>query len=66
MRRACRSAVSGLLTSVWTHSGGQQYLNMQNREVAGRAYSFYREKLSGLSIAKIYTRFDSGSQRYHA
>ncbi len=28
-----------------------------NREVAGRAYSFYREQLSGLSIAKIYTRF---------
>ena len=40
--------------------GGQQYLSMQNRVVAGRAYSFYREKLSGLSIAKIYTRFDSG------
>jgi hypothetical protein len=40
--------------------GGQQYLNMQNRVVAGRAYSFYREQLSGLSIAKIYTRFDSG------
>ena len=37
--------------------GGQRYLDMQNREVAGRAYSFYREKLSGLSLAKIYTRF---------
>ena len=37
--------------------GGQRYLDMQNREVAGRAYSFYREKLSGLGIAKIYTRF---------
>jgi len=40
--------------------GGEHYLSMQNRVVAGRAYSFYREKLSGLSIAKIYTRFDSG------
>jgi hypothetical protein len=40
--------------------GGQQYLSMQDRVVAGRAYSFYREKLSGLSIAKIYTHFDSG------
>ena len=40
--------------------GGEQYLSMQNRVVAGRAYSFYREKLSGLSIAKMYTRFDSG------
>ena len=27
---------------------------------AGRAYSFYREQLSGLSIAKIYTRYLSG------
>jgi hypothetical protein len=40
--------------------GGDRFLSMQNREVAGRAYSFYREKLSGLSVAKIYTRFDSG------
>jgi hypothetical protein len=40
--------------------GGDRYLSMQNRVVAGRAYSFYREKLSGLSIAKIYTRFDTG------
>ncbi len=40
--------------------GGERYLSMQDRVVAGRAYSFYREKLSGLSIAKIYTHFDSG------
>ena len=40
--------------------GGDRFLSMQNRVVAGRAYSFYREKLSGLSIAKIYTRFDTG------
>ena len=40
--------------------GGDRYLNMQNREVAGRAYSFYREKLSGLSLAKLYTRYYSG------
>jgi hypothetical protein len=40
--------------------GGERYLSMQDRVVAGRAYSFFREKLSGLSIAKIYTRFDSG------
>ena len=33
--------------------GGERYLSMQNREVAGRVYSFYREKLSGLSVAKI-------------
>jgi hypothetical protein len=40
--------------------GGDQYLNMQNRVESGRVYSFYREKLSGLSIAKIYTHYDSG------
>src|ERR1035438_1882549 len=40
--------------------GGDRFLSMQNREVAGRAYSFYREKLSGLSVAKIYTRYSSG------
>jgi hypothetical protein len=40
--------------------GGDRYLNMQNRVETGRAYSFYREKISGLSIATIYTRYDSG------
>lgn len=38
--------------------GGEHYLNMQNRVESGRAYSFYRERLSGLSIAKIYTRYE--------
>jgi hypothetical protein len=42
--------------------GGDNYLKMENREEAGRAYSFYRERLSGLSIAKIYTRYYSGVQ----
>lgn len=40
--------------------GGDNFLNMQNRVEAGRAYSFYRDKISGLSIATIYTRYDSG------
>lgn len=39
--------------------GGDRYANMQNRVEAGRAYSFYRERLSGLTIATIYTRYDS-------
>ena len=30
---------------------------MEDRVETGRAYSFYREKLEGLSIAKIYTRY---------
>jgi len=37
--------------------GGEKFLNMQDRVESGRAYSFYREELSGLSIAKIYTRY---------
>jgi hypothetical protein len=37
--------------------GGQNYLNMRDRVESGRAYSFYREKLSGLSRATIYTRY---------
>jgi hypothetical protein len=40
--------------------GGDRYLNMENRVESGRVYSFYREALTGLSIAKIYTRYDSG------
>ncbi len=40
--------------------GGDRYLNMQNRVETGRAYSFYRDSLTGLSIATIYTRYDSG------
>jgi hypothetical protein len=39
--------------------GGDRYLNMQNRVESGRVYSFYRERLTGLSIAKIYTHYDS-------
>src|SRR5215472_15970200 len=35
--------------------GGDRYMNMQTREIGGRAYSFYREQLSGQSLAKIYT-----------
>jgi hypothetical protein len=37
--------------------GGPNFLHMQDRVESGRAYSFYREKLNGLSIATIYTRY---------
>ena len=37
--------------------GGQAFLNVEDRVETGRAYSFYREQLSGLSIARIYTRY---------
>jgi len=37
--------------------GGNRFLNMADRVESGRAYSFYHEQLSGLSFAKIYTRY---------
>jgi len=37
--------------------GGQAFLGMRDRSESGRAYSFYHEKLSGLSLAHIYTHY---------
>ena len=37
--------------------GGDRFLAMQDRVETGRAYSFYREQLSGLSRATISTRY---------
>ena len=37
--------------------GGEKFLTMEDRVESGRAYSFYRDQLTGLSIAKIYTRY---------
>lgn len=37
--------------------GGERFLNMSDRLETGRAYSFYREQLNGLTIAKLYTRY---------
>jgi len=37
--------------------GGQNFLHMRDRVETGRAYSFYREQLSGLSVAHIYVRY---------
>jgi len=37
--------------------GGDKFLTMQDRVETGRAYSFYRDNISGLSIARIYTRY---------
>ena len=37
--------------------GGPAYLAMRDRTEMGRAYSFYREELTGLSVAHIYTRY---------
>jgi len=37
--------------------GGDAFLHMQDRTESGRAYSFYNQQLSGLSVATIYTRY---------
>jgi len=37
--------------------GGGKFLQMEDRIEDGRAYSFYRERLTGLAKAKIYTRY---------
>jgi hypothetical protein len=37
--------------------GGDRFLAVQDRTESGRAYSFYHERLSGLSRATIYTRY---------
>jgi hypothetical protein len=37
--------------------GGDAFLRMEDRVESGRAYSFYREQVQGLSIATIYTRY---------
>src|ERR1051325_11292123 len=37
--------------------GGDAFLRMEDRVESGRAYSFYRGQLSGLSVANIYTRY---------
>jgi hypothetical protein len=37
--------------------GGEKFLNVRNRVESGRAYSFFNEQLSGLSVARFYTRY---------
>ncbi len=47
-----------LIDQVVAALGGDYFLAMRNRVETGRVYSFYREQLTGLSIAKIYTQYD--------
>jgi hypothetical protein len=37
--------------------GGKAFLAMQDRVETGRLYTFYQERLQGLSVATIYTRY---------
>ncbi len=46
-----------LVDDVVAAIGGEKFLTMSDRVESGRAYSFYRDQLTGLSIAKIYTRY---------
>ena len=39
--------------------GGEAFLKMQDRAETGRAYSFDKSEVSGLSVATIYTRYVS-------
>ena len=48
-RKAIDEVVSAL--------GGENFLAMKDRVETGRAYSFYRDQLSGLSRARISTRY---------
>jgi hypothetical protein len=38
--------------------GGDAFRNMRTRTEIGRAYSFYRDQLSGLAVARIYTKYE--------
>lgn len=42
--------------------GGQKFLSMRNRTEAGRMYTFYREQLSGLAHARLYTLYTERGQ----
>lgn len=48
-RRLAEKAIQAL--------GGDGFRQMQTRTETGRAYSFYNEQISGLSIARIYTKY---------
>jgi hypothetical protein len=39
--------------------GGDAFLHMQDRVESGRVFTFYRAEITGLSLAKIYTRYAS-------
>jgi len=53
MEERGRKVIDDAITAL----GGQKFLAMQDRIETGRAYSFFHDELSGLSVAKIYTRY---------
>lgn len=44
-----------------TALGGEKFRAMKDRLEDGRAYSFYRDRLTGLAKAKVYTRYLNGA-----
>jgi hypothetical protein len=46
-----------LLDKTLAALGGDAFRNMLTRTETGRAYSFYHEKLTGLSVARLYTKY---------
>ena len=48
-RRVVKEALDAL--------GGEKFLAMRDRVESGRVYSFFREELSGLAVARIYTQY---------
>jgi len=46
-----------LLDKLVAALGGDYFVNMHDRTEEGRAYSFFREQLSGLSVVKLYTQY---------
>jgi hypothetical protein len=46
-----------LLDKLIAALGGDVFLNMHDRTEEGRAYSFFRDQLSGLSIVHLYTQY---------
>ena len=44
--------------------GGNAFLNMTDRAESGRVYAFYREKITGLATATIYTRYGTVSDSH--
>ena len=39
--------------------GGKAFQSVQDRTETGRAYSFYRERLTGLAVARIMTKYET-------
>lgn len=57
-KRAVEEALAAL--------GGDRFLAVKNRVESGRAFSFYREEVSGLSLATIYTQYVTPSGSFLA